>query len=120
MQTIQKEHVVKAVINKFNAEDDDLKFQTRLLDGYEDPGKIAIKGKESEGFVPDVVMEGSEKIDVFEVEMGKQYHPEKWRLFSLYSRKQKGQFRLVTPEQEASQMREFLDMNNISAKILYF
>lgn len=120
MKRVNKAHIVQAIIEKYKKDDDQVNFRTNLLKGYEKPGKIILKGKESEGYTPDVVMESPDRVELFEVEMGKQYHPEKWRLFSLFSNKQKGNFNIVTPEEQLPQLREFLDMNHIDAKILYF
>lgn len=120
MEKVNKQHIVQAIIEKYKKEYDHLKFQTGHLKGYEKPGKIILKGNISEGYTPDVVIEGPDRIELFEVEMGKQYHPEKWKLFSLFSNKQKGNFNIVTPEEQLEQMRELLDMNKIDAKILYF
>ena len=120
MRKVKKELIVQAIIEKYKKDYDQVNFQTGLLQGYEKPGKIILKGKDSEGYTPDVVMEGPDRVELFEVEMGKQYHPEKWRLFSLFSNKQKGNFNIVTPEEQLPEMREFLDLNKIDAKILYF
>jgi len=120
MKKVNKEIIVQAIIEKYEKDFDQVNFRTGLLQGYEKPGKIILKGKESEGYTPDVIMEGPDRIELFEVEMGEKYHPEKWRLFSLFSNKQKGKFNIVTPEDQLPQIREFLDMNKIDAKILYF
>jgi hypothetical protein len=120
MKEVSKEHIIQAIIEKYTKDYDQVNFQTALLQGYEKPGKIILKGNNSEGYTPDVVMEGPDRLEIFEVEMGKQYFPEKWRLFSLFSNKQKGNFNIVTPEEQLPQMREFLNINKIDAKILYF
>ena len=120
MRKTKKEDIVQAIIDKYHKEYEELNFQTNHLQGYEKPFRITIKGHESEGYTPDVVMVGPDRVELFEVEMGKKYHPEKWRLFSLFSNKQRGNFNIVTPEEQLPQMREFLDMNKINAKILYF
>lgn len=120
MQKVKKELIVQAIIEKYHKEYAQLNFKTNHLQGYKNPGKIIIKGHDSEGYTPDVVMVGPDRLELFEVEMGKKYHPDKWRLFSLFSNKQKGNFNIVTPEEQLPQMREFLDMNKIDANILYF
>jgi hypothetical protein len=120
MKKVNKELIVQAIIEKYKKEFDQVNFQTGLLQGYEKPGKVILKGNDSGGYTPDVVMEGPDRVELFEVEMGEHYHPEKWRLFSLFSNKHKGNFNIVTPEEQLPQMREFLDLNNIDAKILYF
>jgi hypothetical protein len=120
MKKVNKELIVEAIIEKYKKDYDQVNFQTGLLQGYENPGKVILKGNDSEGYTPDVVMESPERVELFEVEMGEKYHPEKWRLFSLFTNKQNGNFNIVTPEEQLPQMREFLDMNKIDAKILYF
>jgi hypothetical protein len=120
MKNVDKELIVEAIIEKYKKDYDQVNFQTGLLQGYEKPGKIILKGNDSKGYTPDVVMESPDRVEIFEVEMGDKYHQEKWRLFSLFSNKQKGNFNIVTPEEQLPQMREFLNMNEINAKILYF
>jgi hypothetical protein len=120
MRNVDKELIVQAIIEKYEKEYDKVNIQTELLQGYEKPGKIFLRGNQSEGYIPDVVLEGPDRIDLFEVEMGDHYQPEKWRLFSLFSNKQKGSFNIVTPEEQLPQLRDFLDMNKINAKLLYF
>ena len=70
MKKINKELIVQAIIEKYKKDYDQVNFQTGLLQGYEKPGKIILKGNDSEGYTPDVVMEGPDRVELFEVEMG--------------------------------------------------
>lgn len=120
MNKISKELVVKAIIEKVENEHEDAQISTTLVEGYETPEKISFKGSSSEGFVPDVVMNTHETTEIYCVELDKDYQVRKWRLFSLYSMKEKGNLNIVAPEDDLPQVREVLNENNINARVLYF
>jgi hypothetical protein len=120
MKKIHKKHIVQAIIDKYEKDSDQVRFHTNLLQGYEKPGRVVLKGSDSPGYTPDVVMEGPDRVELFEVETGKHYFPDKWRVFSLFSTKVNGNFNIVTHEEQLPQLREFLDMNKIDARILYY
>jgi hypothetical protein len=119
---IDKKVVVQAIIEKAEKDNNEIKIMTSLLEGYERPDRIVIKGDQGKGYVPDVILKKEGTTDLYEVELGmeKQYELDKWRLFALYSHKQKGNFNIVTPEDNLPRLRELLKENEIKAKILYF
>lgn len=120
MKKTKKEAVVEAIIEKYDKVKDDVKIQTHIIPGYEGTGKIKLKGDNSRGYIPDVVVQRKDAIEFFEVELDDQYKLEKWSLLSLYSNKQKGSLNIVIPEEHLSQLRAFLENNNIKAKVFYF
>ena len=119
---IDKKIVVQAIIEKAEKDDSDVQIMTNIVDGYERPDRIVVKGEQQRGYTPDVILKKNDTTDLYEVELGKdkEYELDKWRLFSLYSHKQKGNFNIVIPEDNLPRMRELLKENQIKAKILYF
>lgn len=117
---ITKNLVVKAIIEKAENDFDDVEIKTSLVEGYRKPEKIIIKGNEERGYAPDVLLRSEKTTDIYEVELDKNYKLDKWRLFSLYSHKQKGNFNIVAPENNLHHLKEALKENQISAKIIYF
>jgi len=111
---------VKAIIEKVENEYDDVVISTTLVEGYEAPEKISFKGSAREGFVPDVVLTTDGTTELYCVELDKDYQVSKWRLFALYSMKEKGNLNIVAPEDDLPQVREVLDEHNINARVLYF
>ncbi|MGW8316184.1 MAG: hypothetical protein ACWGNV_11325 [Bacteroidales bacterium] len=119
---IDKKIVVQAIIEKAEKDNNDVQIMTSIVEGYERPDRIVVKGEQQRGYTPDVILRNSDTTDLYEVELGKDqdYKLDKWRLFSLYSLRQKGNFNIVIPEDSLSRLRELLKKNQIKAKILYF
>ena len=117
---ISKNLVVKAIIEKAENDYNDVEIKTSLVEGYEKPEKIVIKGNEENGYTPDVLLRSEKNTDLYEVELDENYKLDKWRLFSLYSNKQKGNFNIVAPENNLHHLKEALKENQINAKIIYF
>jgi hypothetical protein len=117
---ISKKIVVQAIIEKVEKEYDDVEVRTNLVEGFNQPDKIIIKGKRDKGYIPDVLLRDNNSTDLYEVELNRDYNLDKWRLFSLFSTKQKGSFNIVAPEDNVPQVRKLLDENQIIARIIYF
>lgn len=117
---INKKIVVQAIIDKIENENDDFEIKTGIVEGYTRPDKIIHKGDQDKGYIPDVVMQNDEKTELFEVELDQDFELDKWKLFSLYTNKMKGNFNIVAPEEILPQVRQVLNTENIKAKIIYF
>ena len=119
---IDKKIVVQAIIEKAEKDSEEIQIMTSIVEGYERPDRIVVKGDQKRGYTPDVILRKNETTELYEVELGKakEYELDKWRLFSLYSHKQKGNFNIVIPEDNLPRLRELLKENQIKAKILYF
>ncbi|HER10050.1 MAG TPA: hypothetical protein ENO20_14190 [Bacteroides sp.] len=117
---INKKVVVQAIIDKIENEHDDFEIKTGIVEGYGRPEKIIRKGDQGKGYVPDVILESDQRTELFEVELDDDFELDKWKLFSLYTTKMKGNFNIVTPEAILPQVREVLNSENINAKIIYF
>ena len=117
---VSKKTVVKAIIEKVEKEYKNATIRTPLVEGYEKPVRIGFKGKAGEGYIPDVVLDRKDATELYCVELEQDYQVDKWRLFSLYSLKEKGNLHIVAPEAHLSKLKEALNKSNISARILYF
>ena len=117
---ISKKMVVMAIIEKVEKEYDDAQIRTPLIEGYDKPARIGLKGKAEEGYVPDMVLRRKDATELYCVELEKDYQVNKWRLFSLYTMKEKGNLHIVAPEAHLPQLKEALNENSINARILYF
>jgi hypothetical protein len=119
---VDKKIVVKAIIEQAKNDSQETKIMTSLVEGYERPERIGIKGAKKRDYTPDVLLRHDHAIELYTVELGKQndYELDKWRAFSLYTQKEKGNFNIVIPEENLVRLRGLLAENNIKAKILYF
>jgi hypothetical protein len=118
---VNKILVVQTIVNNIEDKEEVSEIKTSLLDGYKKPEKITRKDSGHEGFMPDVISEVQGRIDLYEVELDeKKYLPDKWKLFSLYTKKHRGHFNIVTPETNLDVIKKLLKLHNIHAKILFF
>ena len=120
MFMLNKKIVAQAIIEKVQDEHDDVDIRTSLLEGFERPDKIVIKGNQGKGFTPDVLLKTDDSTEFYEIELNQEFNLEKWKLFSLYLNKEKGSLNIVTPEDNLPQLRSFLNDNQINARILFF
>lgn len=119
---IDKKIVVQAIIEKAEKDNEEIQIMTSILEGYDRPDRIVVKGEQKRGYTPDVILRKNDTTELYEVELGKakEFELDKWRLFSLYSHKQKGNFNIVIHEDNLPRLRELLKEHQIKAKILYF
>ena len=121
VQNARKKSVVQALISKIKQDNIDSTIKTDLIEGFRKPEKIIRKDTDMNGYVPDVVSEMDGRIDLYEIELHeKNYLLDKWRLFSLYSKKSKGSFNIITPKTNLDKLKDVLDMNKIHANIIYY
>ncbi len=119
-KAINKKFVVQAIIEKIEQENENADIKTGLIDGYEFPGKIIFKGQHDKGYCPDVLSREAKKTELYEIELAPEPNLEKWRIFSLFSKKEHGSLHLVIPEVHLPFFRKQLSANNIHAKLIYF
>ncbi|MCJ7718026.1 MAG: hypothetical protein MUO54_16105 [Anaerolineales bacterium] len=115
-----KNNVVQAIIESIENNIEDVEIRTNLVEGFNNPDKIIHKGKPEKGFTPDVMLFKESAIDLFEVELNEEFQPDKWRLFSLFSKQQKGKFTIVTPKDNLPDLKKALKENYINATVLYY
>jgi hypothetical protein len=119
---VKKKIIAQSLIEKIKSENQDSVIKTNVVEGYKKPYKILKKENQQTGFVPDVISEEKGgKTDLYEIELDERnYVLDKWRLFSLYSKKTRGSFSIVTPESKMDLLKDMLKLNQIRAKIIYF
>ncbi len=120
-QNISKELVVQAIIETIEKNHEDPEIKALYVKGYESPSKIITKGNEDRGYVPDVMYSDDGITELYEVELDKKVEMRKWKLFSLFTKKQKGHLNIVTHQGNLPHFRQLLKTNNIkNVKLIYF
>ena len=109
------------VSKKIKRDEEGSDIRTRLVDGYEDPDRISSKDNPENEYVPDVVSQTEEKTDLYEIELDERnYLLEKWRSYNRYLKGSGGTFSIVTPKQNLDVLKEYLKLNRIKARLIYF
>lgn len=120
-QNISKEIVAQAIIETIEKKDKNPEIKALYVKGYETPSKIVTKGKEEKGYTPDVVYNNEEFTELYEIELNKKVELNKWRLFSLFTKRGNGNLNIVTHEEYLPHFRELLKTNSIkNVKLIYF
>ncbi len=118
-QSIDKTMVSRAVISKLENEMKPAKIRAKHVLGFESPNKISFESKEQE-YIPDIAAIYDESMSFYEIELNKNVKVEKWRLLSLYAKKNKGNLYLVVPDYLKETIKEEIKENNINAGVLVF
>lgn len=116
---VDKTMVSRAVILKLENEMKPAKIRAKHVLGYESPSKISFKNKKEE-YVPDIAAIYDESMSVYEIELSKNIELEKWRLLSLFAKKNKGNLYLIVPDFLKEPIKEEIKENNINAGVLVF
>ncbi len=96
--SLTKEQVAQAVIAQMEEYNDGLKVETKLFENYKSPDKVIWKSNDL-GFWPDIKMvEKDGTLKLYEIELEDKINADKWRLFSMYAKMQKGEFTVIVPE----------------------
>lgn len=120
-QNISKELVVQAIIETIEKNHENPDIKALYVKGFEAPNKIITKGNEDKGYVPDVMYSDDDITELYEIELDKKVEMRKWKLFSLFTKKQKGHLNIVTHQGNLPHFRQLLKTNNIkNAKLIYF
>jgi hypothetical protein len=113
-----KETIIQAVVDYIKSEElEDIR--ARIV-GYSDPAKI-VWNTSGKGYVPDITAAGDGNMFIFEVQ-----HPDsdlspqidKWRLFTTFSRKTKGNFYIVGMADQEYTIKNLLYEHRIDAQVL--
>jgi len=117
----KKKLVVQALIEKIEGEEKPTDIKTQVVEGYKKPERITLKDSDLAGYIPDVISESSGWTNLYEIELDENnYILEKWRLFSLYCKKAKGIFSIITPKDKLERVKDMLNSHRIHAKLIYF
>jgi len=115
----EKEMVVNAVIEEIQ-NDNPSNIQT----GYDDDfsqAKTLVWKKDDKGYTPDIIAEFDDgKRNIYEIELNGDINTDKWKLFSAYARKYKGEFFIVLPEDNMEEVKEAIKSNQITNVHLYY
>lgn len=115
---INKEVIAKAVIKSINTQNP-VKIETRFLKGYDTPDKIVYKSSRK-GYNPDIIVFFEDATYIYEIELDDNCETNKWQLFSLYTKKNKGRFYLIVPDWMILSVKATLKNKKIDASILHF
>ncbi len=118
-QALDKSMVTRAVITKIEEERKPKAIKTKHVIGYDSPNKISLKGKD-EGYTPDIAAIFDNSTTVYEIELNKTMPVEKWRMLSLYARKNNGNFYLVVPDYLKEPITQEIKEKEINAGVIYF
>ena len=120
-QNISKELVVQAIIETIEKNHEDPDIKALYVKGFENPHKIITKGNEDKGYTPDVMYRDDGITELYEIELDNKVEMRKWKLFSLFTKKEKGHLNIVTHQENLHHFRQLLKTNNIkNAKLIYF
>ena len=117
---VSKKDIAEAIIQKVEEENNDVMIMTSIVEGYERPEMIISKDKQAAGYTPDVMLRTDDIIELYEIDLDQDFKLDKWMLFSRFTRSEKKSFSIVTPEDNVTPLKTFLNENDIEARILYF
>jgi hypothetical protein len=118
-QSLNKSVVTRAIISKINEEGKPEAVLAKHLKNYKTPSEVRIKGEDF-GYTPDLAVFYKDEASFYEIELEKPTTAVKWRSFSLYAKKNKGNFFLVVPDYLKDDIKKEVDDKEISAEVLYF
>jgi hypothetical protein len=118
-KAIDKTMVARAVVSKIKDETKPDQIRAKELNEYESPNGISLRGK-NEVYAPDIAAVYKDKTHVYEIELNKHVSVDKWRLFSLYAKKNHGNLYLVVPDYLKENVKKELVDNDINAGLIYF
>jgi len=116
----EKNLVLNAVLNEIKKEDHK-KIETGFEDDYSFTKKIVWKDQDA-GYTPDIVVEYEDETrNIYEIELDDDLNIDKWKLFSMYARKHKGEFFIVLPDWIMEKVKDEVKKHNISnVHLMYF
>lgn len=117
---ISKKNIAEAIIQKAEREHQDVRIMTTMVEGFDRPEKIKFKKEEQGGFAPDVMLRSNDVTELYEIDLSQDYKLEKWKLFSRFSNNENRSFSIVTHKDHLHPLKDFLNQNNIEARIIYF
>lgn len=116
---VDKAMVARVMVSKLQEEQKPKQIRTRYLKGFESPDNVSIKGDEKK-FSPDIMAIYDRETHLYEIELDNKMPVDKWRTFSLYARKNKGNLYLIVPDYLKDPIKEQIRNNDINAGIIYF
>ena len=118
-RSFDKSTILRVMIQDIEKKKHPMEIKTDHLENYNSPGKLTLKGK-SGIHKPDMVVVFDKETHLYEVELDKKMKPDKWKLYSLYARKNHGNLYLIVPDWLRDPVKERLKEENINAGLIYF
>ncbi len=121
VETARKQPIAQALVGQIQEKNEKSRIKTNILEGFRQPEEIAVESDHQKVYVPDVVSETDDRLDLYEIELYAQnYTLDKWRKFSDYSAHTNGSFSIVVPKSHMDTLKDLLDLNKIHANIIYY
>lgn len=119
LHEIDKTMVTRAVISKIREEKSPKAIKAKHLISFDNPMKISLKEKNEE-YTPDIAAIFDDSTTVYEIELNEIMPVEKWRVLSLYARRNNGNLYLVVPDYLKDPIKEKIKEKEINAGLIYF
>jgi hypothetical protein len=117
--TINKTEVTKSLIHLLKEERHPEVIKAKDIDSLDTPDKVALKSNK-QAYVPDVTAIYENSKTLYEIELDNTMPVDKWRLFSLYARKNNGSFYLVVPDYLKDDIKREIKEKDINAGVMFF
>jgi hypothetical protein len=118
-KSFDKSQILRVMIQDIEKKRNPMEIKTDHLKNYSSPEKLTLKGTE-EIHKPDMVVVYDKETHLYEVELDRKMETEKWKLYSLYARKNHGNFYLIVPDWLRDPVKDRLKEENINAGLIYF
>jgi hypothetical protein len=118
-RSFDKSTILRVMIQDIEKKKHPMEIKTDHLKNYNSPEKLTLKGRQ-EIHKPDMVVVFDKETHLYEVELDKKMKPDKWKLYSLYARKNHGNLYLIVPDWLRDPVKERLKEENINAGLIYF
>ena len=109
-----EELIARALITDIEKKDNPEKIETRIFNEYNTPQKIIWKENNS-GYIPDIKATFSKGVtNIYTIELTDEFNTEKWKLFSLYARQNKGGLFIIAPESRLKEIKDKVKESHIN------
>ena len=111
--------ILRVMIQDINEKRHPMEIKTDHLKDYNSPEKLTLKGNDKI-HKPDMIVVYDKETHLYEVELDRKMETEKWKLYSLYARKNNGNFYLIVPDWLCDPVKDRLKEEKIDAGLIYF
>lgn len=109
-----EELIARALIADIEKKDSPKNIETKIFSDYKTPQRIIWKEKKT-GYVPDIKATFSKGVtNIYTIELTGEFNIEKWRLFSLYARQNKGGLFIIAPESRLKEIKDKVKESHIN------
>jgi len=118
-QKIDKSIVSRAIVSKLEDERSPKEIKTNHIVGFKSPARVSLQNKDK-SYVPDIAAIYENETIVYEIELNKKMHVNKWRAFSQYVKNNNGSFYLVVPNNLKEHVKKELEEKQVNAGVITF